>query len=34
VGTDAKVRAWIARLPDRWRDALVWRAMRLPRNAE
>ena len=31
VGRDAHVRAWIARLPDRWRDALVRRALRLPR---
>jgi len=33
VGTDAKARAWIALLPDRWRDALIRRALRLPAPA-
>jgi NAD(P)-dependent dehydrogenase (short-subunit alcohol dehydrogenase family) len=30
VGRDAVARAWIARLPDRWRDALIRKAMGLP----
>jgi NAD(P)-dependent dehydrogenase (short-subunit alcohol dehydrogenase family) len=30
VGRDAYVRALIARFPDRWRDALIRRALRLP----
>jgi NAD(P)-dependent dehydrogenase (short-subunit alcohol dehydrogenase family) len=34
VGSDAWVRAWLAYLPDRWRDAVVWRAMGLPTQAD
>lgn len=34
VGADAKARAWIARLPDRWRDALIARLLRLPARAD
>jgi NAD(P)-dependent dehydrogenase (short-subunit alcohol dehydrogenase family) len=34
VGGDARMRAWIARLPDRWRDALIAHAMRLPRTSD
>jgi NAD(P)-dependent dehydrogenase (short-subunit alcohol dehydrogenase family) len=30
VGSGARTRAWVARLPDRWRDALVARMLRLP----
>ena len=33
VGSDAKARAWVARLPDRWRDALLTRSLRLPTHA-
>lgn len=33
VGPDARARAWVARLPDRWRDALVARMLRLPASA-
>lgn len=34
VGGDAKVRAWVALLPDRLRDRLVWWGMGLPRDGQ
>ncbi len=33
VGRDARFRVWLELLPDRWRDQLVRRALRLPKKA-
>jgi hypothetical protein len=33
VGLDARFRVWLELLPDRWRDQLVRRALRLPKKA-
>jgi NAD(P)-dependent dehydrogenase (short-subunit alcohol dehydrogenase family) len=34
VGTDAKLRAWVARLPDRWRDRIIARSLQLAARAD
>jgi len=33
VGRDARLRVWLELLPDRWRDQVVRRALRLPKKA-